>query len=46
MFLVRKRCTKNNYGGRIAYGKFFNEEGIVLTTGATGDEERKNGSRY
>ena len=35
-----KRCTKNNYGGRISYGKFFNEEGIVLTTGATGDEER------
>ena len=35
-----KRCTKNNYGGRISYGKFLNEEGIVLTTGATGDEER------
>jgi len=37
-FFNPKRCTVNNYGGRIASGKFNGENGIILTTGATGIE--------
>ena len=39
-FFSPKRCTINNYGGRISSGKFNNKDGIILTTGATGNEER------
>ena len=32
------KCIKNNYGGRISFGKVNNEEGIILTTSATGED--------
>jgi hypothetical protein len=33
-------CKINNYGGRIAAGIKDGEEGVYITTGATGNEER------
>lgn len=39
-FFNPDRCSVNNYGGRISAGNFKGKEGIILTTGATGEEER------
>lgn len=34
------RCNVNNYGGRIVSAKIENKNGILFSTGATGDNER------
>jgi glucose/arabinose dehydrogenase len=39
-FFKSKTCNINNYGGRIASANFGNEDGILFSTGATGDDER------
>jgi hypothetical protein len=38
-FFSPQRCNKNNYGGRIAYGKVYEKNGVLLSTGAAEGEE-------
>jgi len=38
-FFSPQRCNKNNYGGRIAYGKVYGKTGVFVSTGAAEGEE-------
>ena len=47
-FFDPNKCVKDNLGGRISFGKFNNEQGVILTTSATGEEaiQAQNNDSY